>query len=97
MDAIIGYISSGTCVALSPVIDELKRLTIFATCGTPRVFEEKARKYVFRTMSHATADNVAALIMSKRSFRNSRLIPASIKTMPGDRTHGAISISPFSI
>lgn len=60
MDVIIGYISSGTCVALSPVIEELQRLTIFATCGTPRVFEEKPRKYVFRTMSHATADNVAA-------------------------------------
>lgn len=68
MDAIIGYISSGTCVALSPVIDELKRLTIFATCGTPRVFEEKARKYVFRTMSHATADNVAAAHYVKAKF-----------------------------
>jgi len=68
MDAIIGYISSGTCVALSPVIDELKTLTIFATCGTPRVFEEKARKYAFRTMAHATADNVAAAHYVKSKF-----------------------------
>ncbi len=60
VDAVIGYISSGSCVALSPVVEELKRLTIFTVCGTPRVFEEKERKYIFRTMSHATADNVAA-------------------------------------
>ncbi|MFT6583158.1 MAG: branched-chain amino acid transport system substrate-binding protein [Alphaproteobacteria bacterium] len=60
MDVVIGYISSGSCVALAPVIEELKTLTVFATCGTPRVFEEKSRKYIFRTMAHATADNVAA-------------------------------------
>jgi branched-chain amino acid transport system substrate-binding protein len=60
VDTVIGYISSGSCVALAPVVEELKRLTIFTVCGTPRVFEEKPRKYIFRTMSHATADNVAA-------------------------------------
>ncbi len=60
MDVVIGYISSGSCVALAPVIEELKTLTVLATCGTPRVFEEKSRKYIFRTMAHATADNVAA-------------------------------------
>lgn len=68
MDLIVGYISSGTCVALSPVIDELKTVTILATCGTPRVFEEKPRKYVFRTMAHATADNVAAAHYVKEKF-----------------------------
>jgi len=60
VDFVAGYISSGTCAALSPVVEELKRLTIFATCGTPRVFEEAPRNYIFRSMSHATADNVAA-------------------------------------
>jgi branched-chain amino acid transport system substrate-binding protein len=29
-------------------------------CGTPRIFEEKPRKYVFRVNPHATMDNVAA-------------------------------------
>ncbi len=68
VDAVIGYISSGSCVALSPVVEELKRLTIFSVCGTPRVFEEKPRKYIFRTMSHATADNVAAAHYVKAKF-----------------------------
>ena len=60
MDAVIGYISSGSCAALAPVVEELKRLTVFAVCGTPRIFEEAPRNYVFRTMAHATADSVAA-------------------------------------
>ena len=68
VDAVVGYISSGSCVALAPVIEELKRLTIFTVCGTPRVFEEKARKYIFRTMNHATADNVAAAHYVKELF-----------------------------
>ncbi len=29
VDAIIGYISSGDCLAIAPVADELKKLTIF--------------------------------------------------------------------
>jgi branched-chain amino acid transport system substrate-binding protein len=47
---------------MTRVAEELKTLTIYTTCGTPRVFEEldPDPKYVFRTMSHATADNVAA-------------------------------------
>jgi branched-chain amino acid transport system substrate-binding protein len=60
VDAIVGYISSGNCQALAPIAEELKQFTIFATCGTPRIFEEAPRKYVFRTMGHATGDNVAA-------------------------------------
>ena len=62
VDLFVGFVSSGTCQAITPVAEELKTLTVFVTCGTPRVFEELAPnpKYVFRTMSHATADNVAA-------------------------------------
>jgi len=68
VDAIVGYISSGNCQALAPVAEELKQFTIFATCGTPRIFEEAERKYVFRTMGHATADNVAAAMYVKEKF-----------------------------
>jgi branched-chain amino acid transport system substrate-binding protein len=62
VDLVVGYISSGTCAAITRVAEELKVLTILAVCGTPRVFEEldKNPKYVFRTMNHATASNVAA-------------------------------------
>jgi branched-chain amino acid transport system substrate-binding protein len=60
VDAVIGYIGSGSCLAVAPVAEELKMLTVFHICGTPRIFEEKDYKYVFRTSSHSTMDNVAA-------------------------------------
>nr|WP_231875403.1 ABC transporter substrate-binding protein [Desulfuromonas sp. DDH964] len=60
VDAVIGYISSGDCLAIAPVAEELGALTIFFDCGTPRVFEENAYKYVFRTGPTSTMDNVAA-------------------------------------
>jgi branched-chain amino acid transport system substrate-binding protein len=60
VDAVIGYISSGDCLAVAPVAEELKALTIFFDCGTPRIFEDASYKYVFRTSSHAAMDNVAA-------------------------------------
>ena len=60
VDAVVGYVSSGSCLAVAPVAEELKELTVFYDCGTPRIFEEKARHYVFRVSPHATMDNVAA-------------------------------------
>jgi hypothetical protein len=60
VDAVIGYISSGDCLAIAPLADELKRLTIFFDCGTPRIFEDASYKYLFRTGAHAAMDNVAA-------------------------------------
>jgi branched-chain amino acid transport system substrate-binding protein len=60
VDAVVGYISSGNCLAVTPVAEELKELTVFYDCGTPRIFEEAPRTYVFRVAPHATMDNVAA-------------------------------------
>jgi branched-chain amino acid transport system substrate-binding protein len=60
VDAIIGYISSGSCLAVAPVAEELQVLTVFFDCGTPRIFEENDYKYVFRTTPHATMDSVGA-------------------------------------
>jgi branched-chain amino acid transport system substrate-binding protein len=57
---VIGYISSASCLAVAPVAEELKTLTVFYNCGTPRIFEDATYKYVFRTASHSTVDNVAA-------------------------------------
>lgn len=59
VDAVVGYVSSGDCLAVSPVADELQALTILYDCGTPRVFEDGSYDYVFRTAAHATMDNVA--------------------------------------
>jgi branched-chain amino acid transport system substrate-binding protein len=59
-DAVIGYVSSGNCLAVTPVAEELKAITVFYDCGTPRIFEEKPRAYVFRVSPQSTMDNVAA-------------------------------------
>lgn len=68
VDAVVGYVSSGNCLAVTPVAEELKALTVLYDCGTPRIFEEKARSYVFRVSPHATMDNVAAAryLLSKK-------------------------------
>jgi branched-chain amino acid transport system substrate-binding protein len=59
VDAVVGYVSSGDCLAVAPVAEELKHFLILYDCGTPRIFEENKYTYVFRTASHATMDNVA--------------------------------------
>src|SRR5581483_11141550 len=56
--AVMGYISSANCLAVPPVADELKVLTVLADCGTDRVFEEAKRRYVFRTNAHTVIDGV---------------------------------------
>ena len=62
VDVVVGYISSGNCLAIAPVAEELKKLTVFFDCGTPRIFEDKNYKYVFRTSSTATMDSVGAAL-----------------------------------
>src|SRR6202011_5733935 len=61
VDAVIGYIGSGDCLAVAPIADELKKLLLLFDCGTPRIFEEAKYNYVFRTAAHATMDNVALI------------------------------------
>jgi len=65
VDLVIGYISSGNCLAIAPVAEELKKLTNFFDCGTPRIFEDGAYKYVFRTSPTATMDSVGAALYVK--------------------------------
>ena len=60
VDVVIGYISSANCLAVAPVAEELKQLTVLFDCGTPRVFEESRYRYVFRTAAHAGLDSIAA-------------------------------------
>ena len=66
VDVVMGYISSGDCLAIPSVAEELKQLTILIDCGTPRVFEEANYKYVFRTGPHAAMDNIAGALYLKR-------------------------------
>jgi branched-chain amino acid transport system substrate-binding protein len=59
VDAVVGYVGSGDCLAVAPVAEEMKKFLILYDCGTPRIFEDGKYNYVFRTASHATMDNVA--------------------------------------
>lgn len=67
VDLVIGYISSGNCLAVAPVAEELKKLTVFFDCGTPRIFEDASYKYVFRTAAHSTMDGVGAALYAKEN------------------------------
>ncbi len=60
VDLVIGYISSADCLAVSPVAEELRVLTVLFDCGTSRIFEDHKYKYVFRTKAHQGLDSVAA-------------------------------------
>ncbi len=60
VNLVIGYISSADCLAVSPVAEELKMLTVLFDCGTNRIFEDSKYKYVFRTKAHQALDSVAA-------------------------------------
>ena len=60
VDLVIGVISSGDCLAVAPVAEEMKKLTVLFDCATNRIFEEASYKYVFRTTTMATQENVAA-------------------------------------
>ncbi len=60
VDMVIGVISSGDCLAVAPVAEEMKKLTVLFDCSTNRLFEESSYKYVFRTTTMATQENVAA-------------------------------------
>jgi branched-chain amino acid transport system substrate-binding protein len=61
-DAVVGYISSGSCGAVAPVAENLKTLTVFATCGAVSLFENGEYDYVFRTIAHVASDNIAAAL-----------------------------------
>ena len=60
VDVVIGYISSGNCLAVAPVAEEMGALTFLYGCGTPRIFEEASYTSVFRIKPTATMDNVAS-------------------------------------
>ena len=74
VDIVVGYISSGDCLAIAPVAEELKKLTVLFDCGTPRIFEDASYKYVFRTGAHGTMDNTAAALYTLERNPNIRSI-----------------------
>ncbi len=59
VDAVVGYVSSASCLAAAPVAEDLEVLTIFYACGASRLFDERDYKYIFRVSSSQTSDAVA--------------------------------------
>ena len=68
--AVVGYVSSGSCLGIAPVAEELKKLTVFFDCGTPRIFEDASYHYVFRPSATATIDSVGAARYVLAEFPN---------------------------
>jgi len=58
----LAAISSGHCLALAPVAEDLKILNVMWDCSTERVLEDARYNYVFRPQANATIEMVAAVI-----------------------------------
>lgn len=58
VDIVIGYSSSGDCLAAAPVAEEVQKLLVIFDCGTSRLFEERSYRYVFRTNAHQAIDSL---------------------------------------
>jgi branched-chain amino acid transport system substrate-binding protein len=76
VDAVIGYTSSANCLAVAPVADELKKLTIIHICGTYHLFEDTPRKYVVRASSHGVTDSVGAALYGVTAKPDLRTVAA---------------------
>lgn len=91
VDAILGPIASGNCLAISPIVEQLQKFTILSDCGTPRVFEERAYKYVFRAGAHTTMDGAS---MAKYLV-DSKMLGKSMGAINQDYAYGQDNWSDF--
>jgi len=58
----LSAISSGNCMVVAPVAEDLKVLNLAWDCGTEKLLEETPRKYVVRPAGNATTEMMATLI-----------------------------------
>src|SRR5262249_1858803 len=91
VDAVLGYIGSGDCLAVAPIAEELKKMLVLMDCGTPRIFEENKYNYVFRTAAHATMDNVGLI----RYMKSQNIKMESISAINQDYAWGQDSRADF--
>ena len=69
VDFVVGYVSSGHCLAIAPVAEEEGTLTIFYDCATKRLVDEQMmRRLVFRTATTTLQDGVALAQYVVRKF-----------------------------
>ena len=62
VDVLFASISSGSCLACTPVAEELRKTTVLWDCGTHRIFEEGQPRFSNRTQSNSTAETLAPLL-----------------------------------
>lgn len=77
VQVMMSAISSGSCLACTPLATELKKVTILWDCGTQRIFEEAHYDYAFRTQGYGTSEILAPLLYllkTKPDFRTVAVI-----------------------
>lgn len=72
VQVMMSAISSGSCLACTPLSQELKKITILWDCGTQRIFEEANYEYAFRTQGYATPEVLAPLLYTLKKKPNIR-------------------------
>ncbi len=74
VNAIFQSISSGSCLACTPLSRELSKVNLLWDCGTQRIFEEARYEYSFRTQGYATPEVLAPLLYLLRTKPNIRTV-----------------------
>ena len=70
-------ISSGSCLACTPLSDEMRKTTLLWDCGTQRIFEEGKHPFAFRTQGYGTPEVLAPLfylLKTKPDFKSIAVI-----------------------
>ena len=92
VDAVVGYVSSGSCLAVTPVAEELKPLTVFESAAR-RASSRRSRATTCSASTRTppwTTSRRAQYVLRKMQGHH-RSIPASTRTTPGARIPGATS------
>lgn len=76
VDMMIAGLSSSTCLALAPVIDDFEMPAILWDCGTHRIFEQNKFKNIYRTADFTPPNNVSIALYTLKNN-------PSIKTIAG--------------
>jgi branched-chain amino acid transport system substrate-binding protein len=74
VQVILSAISSGSCLACTPLSRELSKVTILWDCGTQRIFEENRWDFAFRTQGYATPEVLAPLLYLLRKKPDIRTV-----------------------
>ena len=67
-------ISSGSCLACTPLSRELAKVNLLWDCGTQRIFEENRWDFAFRTQGYATPEVLAPLLYLLRKKPDIRTV-----------------------